>query len=262
MRYCPNCNKQLSDNAKFCSGCGYHLSKSPPPPPPKPAPPPPPTEPFFPLPDPTPNQVPPLDPVPPTAPPRPKPPTPLWRRLTPVLVVGAVIIIGAVSYFTWATRRERDQSYAPQVSAQQSDDYNASTSTPAYSPPYQPPRIIAPEMDTTPEPTPGDADAPEVTATPEPETVSPDYLIPNSATTELKESDLLHFSAEELRIARNEIYARHGRLFVDEALQAYFNSKSWYIAIPNKSAEVAISDLELKNAITIRDREDYLNAAG
>ena len=29
-------------------------------------------------------------------------------------------------------------------------------------------------------------------------------------------------------IARNEIYARHGRKFNDSELQAYFNSKSWY----------------------------------
>ncbi|WP_051656449.1 protein kinase domain-containing protein [Butyrivibrio sp. AE3004] len=33
---------------------------------------------------------------------------------------------------------------------------------------------------------------------------------------------------EELRLARNEIYARHGRTFNSEDLQEYFNSKSWY----------------------------------
>ncbi len=35
-------------------------------------------------------------------------------------------------------------------------------------------------------------------------------------------------SDEELRLARNEILARHGRMFKDEKLQKYFNSKSWY----------------------------------
>ena len=29
-------------------------------------------------------------------------------------------------------------------------------------------------------------------------------------------------------LARNEIYARHGRKFIDTQIQAYFNSKSWY----------------------------------
>ncbi len=32
----------------------------------------------------------------------------------------------------------------------------------------------------------------------------------------------------DLRVARNEIYARHGRMFNSEELQMYFNSKSWY----------------------------------
>ena len=31
--------------------------------------------------------------------------------------------------------------------------------------------------------------------------------------------------------ARNEIFARHGRKFKSEDLQAYFNSKSWYTPI-------------------------------
>lgn len=35
----------------------------------------------------------------------------------------------------------------------------------------------------------------------------------------------------ELRIARNEILARHGRAFKDEELQEYFNNKSWYTPI-------------------------------
>lgn len=35
-------------------------------------------------------------------------------------------------------------------------------------------------------------------------------------------------SSYDLRLARNEILARHGRMFVDKELQDYFNSKSWY----------------------------------
>ena len=29
-------------------------------------------------------------------------------------------------------------------------------------------------------------------------------------------------------IARNELFARHGRKFTDENLKSYFESKSWY----------------------------------
>ena len=35
-------------------------------------------------------------------------------------------------------------------------------------------------------------------------------------------------SARDLQLARNEIYARHGRRFVTDWIQEYFDSKSWY----------------------------------
>ena len=31
-----------------------------------------------------------------------------------------------------------------------------------------------------------------------------------------------------MRLARNELYARHGRIFQDEGLRNYFNSIDWY----------------------------------
>ena len=55
-----------------------------------------------------------------------------------------------------------------------------------------------------------------------------DYVLPQSSSTYITESDLYGLTQEECRIARNEIYARHGRMFKDDELQAYFNSKSWY----------------------------------
>lgn len=39
-----------------------------------------------------------------------------------------------------------------------------------------------------------------------------EYVLPDSANRKLKKSDLKGLSKEELRIARNEIYARHGRI--------------------------------------------------
>ncbi len=57
---------------------------------------------------------------------------------------------------------------------------------------------------------------------------SDDYILPESSSRYLTDSDLKGLSSYELMIARNEIYARHGRKFKDSSLQAYFNSKSWY----------------------------------
>ena len=36
------------------------------------------------------------------------------------------------------------------------------------------------------------------------------------------------YSTDQLELAKNEIYARHGRRFVTEYISDYFNSKSWY----------------------------------
>lgn len=50
-----------------------------------------------------------------------------------------------------------------------------------------------------------------------------EYILPESASRLLTEADLENLTQEDLRIARNEIYARHGRKFLDEGLQEYFN---------------------------------------
>ena len=55
-----------------------------------------------------------------------------------------------------------------------------------------------------------------------------DYIFPNSASVLLTDSEVSGISKDQLRIGRNEILARHGRRFNDQALQQYFDSKSWY----------------------------------
>jgi hypothetical protein len=44
----------------------------------------------------------------------------------------------------------------------------------------------------------------------------------------LKNDDLEHIPPRELRIIRNEIYARYGYRFKDESLQTYFAEQKWY----------------------------------
>lgn len=63
----------------------------------------------------------------------------------------------------------------------------------------------------------------------ESETVSDaEYLLPDSASRKLTRADLQGLSKEELRLARNEIFARHGVIFDVPDLDAYFGEKSWY----------------------------------
>ena len=72
-------------------------------------------------------------------------------------------------------------------------------------------------------------------ATPAPPTPAPvqnagsgDYIFPDSGSRYLSESELYGLSEQQISIAKNEIYARHGRLFVRDDLRQYFQSKSWY----------------------------------
>lgn len=54
------------------------------------------------------------------------------------------------------------------------------------------------------------------------------YLAPYADSQLLTEEDVRDWSEEQLRLARNEIYARHGRIFTDEQLQRFFESRNWY----------------------------------
>lgn len=76
-----------------------------------------------------------------------------------------------------------------------------------------------------------------------------DYILPGSDRRYLDISDLEGLSADECRLARNELYARHGRLFDDEKLQAYFDGKEWYEGTikPSDFKEGILNDYEVYN---------------
>lgn len=84
-----------------------------------------------------------------------------------------------------------------------------------------------------------------------------EYILPESASRLLTEADLENLTQEDLRIARNEIYARHGRKFLDEGLQKYFNGKSWYNGTiePDDFKEDMLSEIERTNEDTIVNYE-------
>ena len=55
-----------------------------------------------------------------------------------------------------------------------------------------------------------------------------DYLLPDSDKKILSVQDLAAFDRDTLNLALNEIFARHGYIFSDAKLKAYFTKKSWY----------------------------------
>jgi flagellar basal body-associated protein FliL len=76
-----------------------------------------------------------------------------------------------------------------------------------------------------------------------------DYIIPYSDSRYLTEEDLAGLTKEQLRLARNEIYARHGRRFNDAGLQSYFDSQEWYNGTiePDDFNMSVFNDYEMKN---------------
>mgnify|MGYP003329799431 CR=1 FL=1 len=59
--------------------------------------------------------------------------------------------------------------------------------------------------------------------------VGSDYILWYSSDILVSDYDLCSLSPENLKLARNEIFARRGRIFDDEELKNYFSSKDWYM---------------------------------
>lgn len=89
--------------------------------------------------------------------------------------------------------------------------------------------------------------------------VTTNYIILDSNSRVISESELYNLTPWELKVARNEIYARHGRPFVHKDLQCYFATKSWYSEDSNFS-ESSLSTTEVKNISIILDYEKETNS--
>lgn len=86
------------------------------------------------------------------------------------------------------------------------------------------------------------------------------YILPTSNSDYLTLDDLKGLTKEQCRIARNELYARHGRLFNDEELQAYFNSCDWYYGYlaPDNFDDSILNEYEKANRDLIVQYEQIM----
>ena len=78
------------------------------------------------------------------------------------------------------------------------------------------------------------------------------------SSTELSERNLDGVSLANLRLMRNEIYARHGRMFKNEELARLFAFYSWYVPRSNVS-ESDLTEAERANVALITRREARLH---
>ncbi len=104
----------------------------------------------------------------------------------------------------------------------------------------------------------------DVDIEPEEPAVSADqYILPDSATRELTRNDVAGLSKEQLRLARNEIFARYGVTFGVADLDDYFAKQPWFEAKMTidefqANTEISMSAIEEKNLSFIVKMEDEL----
>lgn len=83
-----------------------------------------------------------------------------------------------------------------------------------------------------------------------------DYLFPQSSSEYLTDDDVKNLSANELAIARNEIFARYGYIFSMQEFADYFNSKSWYSPNPDYDGNIErLNKYEKANVELIKEYE-------
>lgn len=88
-----------------------------------------------------------------------------------------------------------------------------------------------------------------------------EYVIPDSSSRYLTNADLASLTEWQIRIARNEIYARHGRIFKTNDLNDYFKGKSWYqpSVSPEKFDNSYLNTIEIENVKLITEYEKIHN---
>ena len=285
--FCRNCGKEIPDNAKFCKYCGNPVhhnagggSDTPhidPAPQPAPEPGPTPVRPPQPEIKPTPVRQPQPKPQPQPAPDnrsrnKSEKKSPLVAVLVIIIIVlaSAVCAFGAMWYLKIGPFKEQEEgtvyeNYGTDESGDDSSDKNSSSDSGNSS---EDNKNDSSDDSNSPSDNKSDTDEKdddkgkddkekkEVSGHDAFKDAKNGYILPNSTTERLSESDLEDFSNEELTYARNEIYAREQCVFGSEELMKYFNKKKWYDPIDSRSATDYFSDLnkvEQDNAKLILD---------
>jgi hypothetical protein len=81
----------------------------------------------------------------------------------------------------------------------------------------------------------------------------------NENQTQLEYSDLIEKNPEELRIMRNEIFAKHGYIFISNDLREHFSSMDWYEP-RYKNVDSLLTEIDKNNIEIIIKAENYLES--
>ena len=89
------------------------------------------------------------------------------------------------------------------------------------------------------------------------ETENSEYILPESDTRYVEQDEIDQLTKNEVRLAINEIYARHGRIFENSELREYFESKDWYDGTiePEDFDEDVLNQYEKSNVKLLADNK-------
>ena len=122
--------------------------------------------------------------------------------------------------------------------------------------------VIAPPRETVVVQAEPEKSQPVESPAPAPAPASSAYVLPESASRVYGYGELDSLSTYNLYLARNEIYARHGRGFVRQDLQEYFGSQGWYreTISPSDFSNDMLSGVEQENVANILAIEQSRNS--
>ncbi len=182
------------------------------------------------------------------------------RKTIPVLSLMLLICAGVIVFLLARGNGEKNQPSSGTLSHgeivlqnEDSEQGNApatqqplGTPKPTVKPTVKPKATATPQVTQKPQPTPEPTEDPRNT-----------YLLPDSATRYLTEEDLAPLTAEECCFARNEIFARHGRIFKTPEIADYFASKTWYhgTVAPERFDDKVFNEFERANVQFIQAYE-------
>lgn len=134
-----------------------------------------------------------------------------------IIGIVVIVIIAAVVLLSKPSQEEGKPSGNQQNVEQEKEPETQE-------PELQEPEVQEPEVQ-EPETTDPETITPEQTV---PESTNSEYVFPTSNTEKLSKEELRNYTKEQLRLGRNEIFARHGMIFGVDDLDDYFSQKSWY----------------------------------
>lgn len=160
------------------------------------------------------------------------------KRRSPLffaLLAMALVIVGTTAILVILQMNKREPSLPAALSVSQESSLAASQGVSGTSRPQN-----------------ADGSSEEILTDPYPitETETCFYLLPESSYQRLTAEDVEEMTAQELMLARNEIYARHGRLFIAEDVKSYFETQDWYegtIQPEDFIDEQELNEVELRN---------------